>query len=93
MSHAELVGNDFIMMQDNARTHNAATLRNFLGATGITTLHWSARNPDMNPTEHLWDELGFILARGLRKNRRNHRCIGGQMESYTNRNNKKVNFL
>ncbi|CAG9817087.1 unnamed protein product [Phaedon cochleariae] len=43
--YAELVGNNFILMQDNARPHTAAIVRNFLDATGITTLQWPARSP------------------------------------------------
>lgn len=33
-------------------------MRYFSGATGITTLQWPARVPDMNPIGHFWDELG-----------------------------------
>jgi len=54
-----------ILMHDNARPHTARLTRQFLRQNAIDTLEWPAMSPDMNPIEHLWDELGRrVRARG-----------------------------
>jgi hypothetical protein len=52
------IGDNFILMQDNARPHIARCVTNFLTETGITKMDWPARSSDMNPIEHVWDMLG-----------------------------------
>jgi transposase len=51
------IGDNFILMQDNARPHIARCVTNFLTETEITKMNWPARSPDMSPIEHVWDML------------------------------------
>ena len=51
---------------DNARPHTALVTANFLAQHNVNVLPWPVFSPDMNPIEHIWDELG-------RRARTNHR--------------------
>lgn len=53
-----------ILMHDNARPHTARVTQNFLAQNNVRVLAWPACSPDMNPIEHIWDELGRKIRSG-----------------------------
>ncbi|GBM63718.1 hypothetical protein AVEN_72991-1 [Araneus ventricosus] len=50
-------------MDDNARTHSAAIVDDFLESEGIARMEWTTYSPDLNPIENLWDALGRAVYR------------------------------
>ena len=58
-------GRNVTFMHGNARPHSAAITRQFLATNNVIVLDWPANNPDLNPIEQVWEELG-------RHARRNH---------------------
>ncbi|GFX57662.1 transposable element Tc1 transposase [Trichonephila clavipes] len=55
-------GPDFILMDDNARSHRALLVDEFLESEDIRQMDWPTRFPDLNPIEHVWDALGRAIA-------------------------------
>ncbi|GFU77289.1 transposable element Tcb2 transposase, partial [Trichonephila clavipes] len=60
--YAAANGNDFILMDDNARPHRARIVEEYLEDHGLERMEWPARSQDLNPIEHLF---GTILAESL----------------------------
>jgi hypothetical protein len=50
-----------ILMQDNPKPCTARIVSGYLQDVGIQVMNWPARSPDLNPMEHLWNNMGKRL--------------------------------
>ena len=55
--YAGAVGENFILMDDNARAHRARITDQYLEQATIVRMELPARSPDLNPIERAWDML------------------------------------
>ena len=58
----ELVfGRNFVSIQDNAPPHTAHDTAASLEQHDVEVMDWPARSLDMNPIEHVWDQMAIWI--------------------------------
>jgi hypothetical protein len=51
----------FLFHNDNALVHKARSIQKWFVEISVEELDWPAQSTDLNPIEHLWDELEHRL--------------------------------
>ena len=60
--YGPFIGPNFVYMHDNARPHIARVVQAYFRETDTPVMERPARSPDMNPIEHVWDDLQCRVA-------------------------------
>ena len=50
-----------ILQDDNACHHRAQIIEEYFQNLEVERMEWPAVRPDLNPIEHLWDQLGHAV--------------------------------
>ncbi|GAB0092183.1 hypothetical protein DMENIID0001_071700 [Sergentomyia squamirostris] len=57
-----IIGDDFILQQDNAPIHKAKIITKYLAEAGVNVMTWPPQSPDLSPIENLWAMLKIKIA-------------------------------
>ena len=57
-----MIGDDFILQQNNAPIHTAKIVKKHLQENLINILEWPPQSPDLSPIENMWSILKLRIA-------------------------------
>ena len=75
-------GNDFILMDNNARPHRATVVNQYLERETIVRMDWPSRSPDLNPIEHAWDLLQRAICSRIRLHNTRNKLVQALNEEW-----------
>ena len=62
------LGREWVMQQDNDPKHQAHIVTHWLKEKEVELLKWPPFSPDLNPIEHMWDEMERRMKKEKPKN-------------------------
>ena len=62
------LGKEWLMQQDNDPKHRAHIVTHWLKEKEVELLKWPPFSPDLNPIEHMWDEVERRMKKEKPKN-------------------------
>ena len=60
----DLIGDDFVLQQDNCSVHVSSKTLESLEGAGIEVLLWPSRSPDLSLIENVWEMISSRLYDG-----------------------------